>query len=76
MNKDRRKHLTEISVKLQELKEELEQVREEEQEYFDNMHENLQDGEKGRRAEEVVQFLDDADADLAVVVENVEGATE
>lgn len=73
MNNDRRKFIKksiatfdEIKAKAVALKEELdalktdlEGARDEEQEYYDNMHENLQGGEKGERAQEFISACDE-----------------
>ena len=44
MNKIRRKSLTEIKDKIEDLKTELELLLDEEQEYLDNIPENMQGG--------------------------------
>lgn len=65
MNKDRRKKIDAAIAKLEalkgpleEAKSELETARDEEQEYYDNMPENMQSGEKGENAEADVNALD------------------
>jgi flagellar biosynthesis chaperone FliJ len=77
MNKDRRKEiekavaiLREIAPKWEELKEIVGPVGEAEREYYDNMNENLQGGDKGQQAdnaatqlEEVKNELDSCDLD-------------
>ena len=45
MNKERRKRLASVTSKLEEVKEELEALHEEEQEAFDNLPGLLQDNE-------------------------------
>lgn len=47
MNKIRRKSLEEIICKISEIKDLLDQVREEEQDAFDNMPEGIQYSERG-----------------------------
>lgn len=71
MNKDRRKHIAEIVANLETVKEtlsglasDIETIREEEQEYFDNMPESFQMGEKGQAAEAAIDALDSAHSDL------------
>lgn len=59
MNKQRRKRLGEAESLIADAKEIVEEVAAEEREYFDNMPESLQSGEKGQRAEEVADALDD-----------------
>lgn len=60
MNNDRRKALQEIIDTLQDAKMNLESLKDEEQDYYDNMPESLQGGEKGDRAEQAVSELEDA----------------
>lgn len=60
MNKTRRKELTTISDKLDELRIDLVTLRDEEQEYIDNMPEGICNSEKGTTAENAVSYMDDA----------------
>lgn len=71
MNKDRRKQLDkaislaqEIGPKLDELKGIIEQAASEEREYYDNMHENLQQGGKGSQAENAATQLEEVQSSL------------
>lgn len=54
MNNERRKKLSDLSDKIEELKTEAENLLEEEQEYYDNMPENLQNSEKGEKSENAI----------------------
>lgn len=58
MNKQRRKTLNEIYDKLAELKDLLEEVQQEEEEYRDNMPENLQSSERYEKAETACENLE------------------
>ena len=60
MNKQRRKELQKIYELINEAKDRLEMVKDEEEEYKDNMPENLQGSERYERAEEIVNDLDEA----------------
>jgi chromosome segregation ATPase len=67
MNKDRRKAISnlisrieEISATLYDLGSEIEQLQSEEQDYYDNMPESLQGGERGERAQEAADALQEA----------------
>lgn len=60
MNKDRRKQLDVISQILANAREQIEALRDEEQDYYDNMPEGIQSGEKGEAAEAAVSAMDDA----------------
>jgi F0F1-type ATP synthase membrane subunit b/b' len=58
MNNLRRKALMEIEDKIGELKSELETIRDEEQEYIDNMPESLQSSEKHEAGEVAVENME------------------
>jgi len=60
MNDSRRKKLAEALAKMQDAKVIIEEVRDEEQESFDNLSEGLQQGDKGQKMEEIVSQLDEA----------------
>ena len=60
MNKARRAQIVEALVHINEVKEGLETICEEEQEYYDNMPESLQSGEKGSMSEQAIDCLNDA----------------
>ena len=61
MNNARRKQIQEIAGKLSDLiplKDDLESIKDEEQEYYDNMPEGIQSGEKGEKAREAIEALE------------------
>lgn len=60
MNKARRKSLDEIYDQLAELACRLEELRDEEQFYYDNMPEGIQASLKGETAEEAVSSMEEA----------------
>lgn len=67
MNKERRAKLSKLQERMQELieqanqlREDIDAVRDEEQEYFDNMPESLQNGEKGEKAQAAIDAMDEA----------------
>lgn len=62
MNKQRRKAIEKISDKLEELQAELQMLKDEEEEAYDNLPESLQDGEKGEAMQEAIEYLDNADS--------------
>ena len=85
MNKQRRTSLAEISQRISDLTSEAETLRdalrdlcEEEQDYFDNMPEGLQGGERGESSQEAINQLEDAittlddmvSADIGGMVDN------
>ena len=60
MNNTRRKQIQVIIDKLLAIREDLDLIRDEEQEAFDNTPENLYGSERYERAEEAVDNLDEA----------------
>ena len=60
MNNIRRKQIQEIIDKLEDTKNLLENVMNDEQEYYDNMPENLQGSIRGMEAEEYIDKFNDA----------------
>lgn len=76
MNKQRRKTINEIYDKLAELRDLLEEVKCEEEDYRDNMPENLQNSERYEIAEEACDNLDSALSSLEEALDYVESAAE
>lgn len=71
MNAARRKQLESIKERLttlmgeaSSLGDELAALRDEEQEYLDNMPENMQDGEKGQKAQEAIDVMESVTGQL------------
>lgn len=74
MNKDRRKEIAravalveEIRAQLDEARQAVEGIRDEEQDYFDNMPESLRGGDKGDRAQEAIDALENATSEMECV---------
>lgn len=76
MNKDRRARIQALLNKLEDIKEDIDFIKDEEQEYYDNMPENFQMGEKGDKAQEAIDNLDYAYSSIEEVVEYLEEALE
>ena len=76
MNKARRKELSRAVELLGEAQSIIESCRDEEQEYMDNMPENLQESEKYCAAEEAVNNMDEAYDKIDEIINSVEGAME
>ena len=76
MNKIRREALEKISTGLEDLKADLETLRDEEQDYADNMPEGLQSSEKHDTAENAVSSMDEAIDNLDSVVSSIGEASE
>jgi hypothetical protein len=88
VNKDRRKALSDLVDRIglmsgmrDDIVSELEALKDEEQEYFDNMPESLQGGDKGQLAEQSISSMDDAINELDGMqfddaISNIESACE
>ena len=72
MNKNRRKRIQEIIDKIVDAADNLDVIKDEEQEVFDNMPENFQCAERGEAIQECVDDLDDAVSGLQDVIETLE----
>lgn len=76
MNNVRRKKLNTILEQLVEIHAALEEVKDEEQEYFENIPENFQSSERYEKAENAVAALDDALSMFDDIADNIEIALE
>jgi hypothetical protein len=76
MNKIRRKTLADIREKLTELHDLLEEVKDEEEVYRDNMPDNLQGSERYEKADEACGNLDSALTAIDEALEYIEYAEE
>ncbi len=76
MNNTRRKSLRELIEKTEGIKQEIEEIKTEEEEYYNNMPSSVQDGEKGDRAQTVIEYLDEAMTAAGDVIENLTSAVE
>lgn len=74
MNKDKRKRLQSIRDQLLDLQTEIEEIKDEEQEAYDNLPEPLQDGEKGEKMTDAVDSLDSAYSSLEDVLDYLDEA--
>lgn len=68
MNKIRRKNILAVIERLEELKETLEEIQQEEEEYRDNIPENFQGSERYEKAEEDCDTLSEAVENLENIV--------
>lgn len=76
MNKARRKALDEVISKIEEAKELLETLQAEEEEYRDNMPENLQGSERYEAADAAVDNMSSAVDALDEAISSIESAQE
>lgn len=71
MNKDRRKRILAISLRVEQLMQDLEEIKDEEQESLDNMPENLQESQRYYSMSEAIDYLDAAYDDMNDVLYNL-----
>lgn len=76
MNKQRRARIEEIIASLAELQSDIELIRDEEQEAFDNLPEGPQESERGERMQEAIDRLEDAFGNVDEAIENLNTAAE
>jgi uncharacterized coiled-coil DUF342 family protein len=69
MNATRRKAIAAAAAKLREIISQIETLRDEEQEYHDNMPESFQEGERGEKAQTAIDVLE-------FVINDTEGAAD
>ena len=72
MNKARRQQLAKWLQDLEEIKGELENICSDEEEYFDNMPENLQGSQRGMDAEEAIDIMNEAVSSLEDAISVIE----
>lgn len=76
MNKQRRKEIAQIVKDINELRDRVEAVKDEEQEYYDSMPQSMVENEKGERAQEVIFELEQCDSVLSDAIDHLETAGE
>ena len=74
MNKARRQSITNVVTGLHEFAGLLESLKDEEQEYYDNMPEGFQNGDKGEQAQAAIDALDQACDNLQNTIDSLEDA--
>lgn len=77
MNNARRKQIETIKARIaallsqaEDIKADVEAIRDEEQDYRDNMPESFANGEKGEKADAAIEALDQVMQDLESLIEN------
>lgn len=76
MNNTRRKELGRLTAQLEEVKDALENLKGEEEEYLENMPESFQGSERGERAGEAINNMDSALDALGEAISCMENAQE
>ena len=72
MNKKRRAAICELRGKLSDMLEELEQIQMDEQEYYDNIPENLQESERAEASDAALGSLSEAYDSLSSAIDSLE----
>ena len=76
MNNARRKQLDEVVAKLNAAKSDLDDVASDERMAFDDLPENLQDGERGEKISECADGLETAAMELDTLISEIEALGE
>lgn len=76
MNKARRKAIREVVAKLESLRDEVESLLNEEQDYYDNMPESFQNGDKGQAASDAISYMESASGYIDNAIEELGCAEE
>ncbi len=76
MNKQRREALSKLHGQLDDLKAEVEGIRDDEQEAFDNMPESFQNGDRGADAQGSIDQLEEGIAAADEMLAALDGAQE
>ena len=76
MNKQRRKQIEGMIDKLDNIKEHISDILDDEQNAFDNMPESIQYGERGYIMRVAIDFLDDAIVNIVDAIDNLYEAIE
>lgn len=76
MNDERRKKLKEAVVKIDDAKQTISEVRDDEREAFDNLPESMQGGEKGEKIEAAIGALEEAEDALENAMSAIDTAME
>lgn len=76
MNAQRRKRIAELRSKLEDVQAEVEGLAEEEREYYDNMPESFQSGEKGDVADRAASNLEEAVQYIQSALDELSEATD
>lgn len=69
MNKQRRKAIEKVVSQLEDIQAEIDSLRDEEEECYDNLPESLQDSEKGELMQEAIDAMDNADGSIQEAID-------
>lgn len=71
MNKQRRQKIREVRKEIKNCKDNLQKILDEEQDYFDNMPENLQGSMRGSDSEDAIDTMESCIEDLENVIKEL-----
>ena len=71
MNKKRRQKIRDIRKEIENCKENLQKILDEEQDYFDNMPENLQGSVRGSDSEDAIDTMESCIDDLENIIKEL-----
>lgn len=71
MNKQRRQKIRDVRKEIENCKENLQKILDEEQDYFDNMPENLQGSMRGSDSEDVIDTMESCIEDLENIIKEL-----
>ena len=75
MNDKRRRRLKKATSMINQAIQIIEEVRDEEQDSYDNLPESIMDGDRGAKMEEAIENMEDALSDLESASENIDNAS-
>lgn len=75
MNAKRRKEIERLYTKLEDIKADIENIRDEEEEAYDNLPESLLDGERGEKMQDAIANLENATTSIDDVLDYLNDAT-
>jgi len=76
MNNDRRKRLEKLKERIEEIKEDLAFILEEEQDSYNNMPEGIQDSERGQKSQSAIEALESSDTSLDEAIDYINESVE
>ena len=71
MNKQRRKMISDVIERIEIAKNDLEMIRDEEQEAFDNLPDGLQGSERGEAMEDAIYQMEEAMDSMDEIIDNL-----
>lgn len=71
MNKERRKMISAIISNIQDIKERLDDILLDEQDYYDNIPENLLSSERAEISEEAIDILEEVADNIEDIIDNL-----